>query len=92
MEEVICRQGPRRCRACGEVIPRKTERVRSNYCLSCLREMTEAPPYPCDECTKRDNAECVRHLNLRACEAWTDWAMVTWRLTCEQLKQRCGRK
>lgn len=86
MEEVKHRGGPRRCKACGGVMPRGN-RVRANYCIACLREMTEAPPYPCTDCPQCGNAECMRHLNLRACEDWTDWAMVTWRLTVEQLKK-----
>jgi hypothetical protein len=91
MEYTENKPGPRRCKKCGETLP-GAERVRPNYCIQCLREMTEAPPYPCTSCEKRDNATCMRHLGLRGCSAWADWAMVTWRLACEQLKQRCGRK
>lgn len=89
MEDEIKRKpGPRRCKKCGEYLPKICETIRTNHCIFCLREMTEAPPYPCTECEFKGQPTCMRHLGLRACEAWTDWAMVTWRLTIERLMQR----
>lgn len=93
MEEEIKRgPGPRRCKVCGEVLPKSQNSFRSSLCLACLRAETEAPPYPCTDCKHKDNLSCKRSLGLKACEAWTDWAMITWRLTTEALKERCGGK
>lgn len=86
-EEIKRGHGPRRCKICGEVLPRSRTGFRNNLCITCLRAATEAPPYPCSQCEHNGNLSCMEHLHLKSCEAWTDWAMITWRLTTEALKE-----